>query len=59
MKRVKRLSDHDVAEIVQFQQFLADKETMNPADLYRKYQEYCGLSDEELRRIVPSPEKPE
>ena len=44
----KRICEHDFWEIVQFKEFLADKAKMPPAELYRKYQKYCGLSDEEL-----------
>lgn len=46
--KVKLLPQSDVEEIVAFQQYLADMQTMFHDDFYRKYQQYMGLSDEEL-----------
>ena len=51
-RKVKKLSDHDVAEVVMFQRHLVDMQTMPRADFYRKYQEYMGLSDAELTAIL-------
>ena len=51
-KRPKLLSDHDVQEVVKFQQYLGDKQIMTRNDFHRKYQEYEGLRDAELQRIL-------
>ena len=51
-KKVKLLSDHDVREVVKFQEFLRDKETMPLANFYTRYQEYMELSDEELKALL-------
>lgn len=59
MRKVKRLSDHDAKEMAMFIQFLRAKAVMKPADLYHKYQDYCGLTDEELAQIAkPTKGKP-
>lgn len=51
-RKVKLLSEHDVQEVVKFQEHLNDMRTMNRADFGRKYQEYMGLSDAELKAWV-------
>ena len=52
MKRPKLLSQHDVEEINQFRIHLEDMRTMPRDAFYRKYQEYMGLSDDELSGIL-------
>jgi hypothetical protein len=52
-QKVKLLSDHDVKEVVKFQQYLGElQETGATADFYRKYQEYMDLNDAELAAIL-------
>jgi hypothetical protein len=46
------LSCHDVAELEMFRRYLADMHTMPFRKFYRKYQQYMGLSDAELRAIL-------
>lgn len=55
MAKIKRLSDHDVAEVEKFRQHLEDMQTMPREDFYRKYQEYMGLSDAELKAALSQP----
>jgi hypothetical protein len=52
LMKPKLLSGHDVKEIVMFQKYLWDRETMPVANFYARYQGYLGLSDEELKRIL-------
>jgi hypothetical protein len=54
MKRtVDLLHDHDVQEIVKFQQYLDDLEATGATEeFYRRYQDYLGLSDPELNAIL-------
>jgi len=47
-----RLSQHDVIEVNRFREYLADMQTMKRDDFYRKYQQYMGLSDDELKTIL-------
>jgi hypothetical protein len=51
-RKITRLSDHDVQEVVLFQQYLADMHTMPRDEFYHEYQEYMGLSDAELAAIL-------
>lgn len=55
--KAKKLPDHDVREVVMFQDFLADKLRMEQGqlgleDFYRKYQQYMGLTDLELQQAL-------
>ena len=50
--KAKLLPQSDVDEIVRFQQYLADQQTMPRDEFYRKYQEYMGLSDAELEKAL-------
>ena len=45
-------SQHDIEEIEEFKQYLADAAYMSRPELYRKYQDYLCLSDEELRALT-------
>jgi len=54
----QRISEHDLWEIVKFKEYLADKQTMEPAEFYRKYQEYMGISDKERALLVGREKKP-
>ena len=47
--KAKLLPQSDVEEIVRFQQYLADQQTMPREEFYRKYQGYMGLSDAEQK----------
>lgn len=54
-KRVstKRLSQHDIAEVVLFQEHLADLNSDMPrVEFYKKWQEYMELSNQELLAIL-------
>jgi hypothetical protein len=51
-RKVKPLSDHDVREVVMFQKYLSDRETMPLAKFYARYQEYMGLSDAEVAVLI-------
>ena len=58
-RKVKLLSQHDVVEVVKFQEYLADIRTMKREDFFRKYQEYMGLSDAELAGALAKEEAPQ
>jgi hypothetical protein len=47
-RKAELLSQSDVDEIVKFQQYLADLQTLSKPEFYRKYQDYMDLSDAEL-----------
>lgn len=51
----KPLCEHDIQEILKFQQYLADKNTMPKREFYRKYQDYMGLTDAE-RKVLAAEE---
>lgn len=52
-RKVKPLSPHDVNEVVKFQRYLDDLALTGPTEaFYRKYQDYMGLSDAELAKIL-------
>lgn len=56
-RKVKRLSDHDVQEVVKFQEYLHDINSgMSYADFAAKYQEYMGLSDAEVAAWIKKQE---
>lgn len=46
------LPESDIAEVNWFREYLADMQTMAHEPFYRKYQEYMGLTDEELRIAI-------
>jgi hypothetical protein len=50
----ENLTQHDAEEVAKFQQYLADRKTMEPRELFEKYRGYLGLSAEEAEKILPS-----
>ena len=56
--KVKLLPQSDIDEVLRFQQYLEDRKSMPRDELYRKYQEYLGLRDEELNEILSRKEPP-
>ena len=48
----RRLSEHDVKEVVQFQECLADMRELKPREFVRKYQDYLGLNDAEAEAYI-------
>lgn len=53
MRKVKRISQHDINELLKFKEYLSDIESKMPREqFYRKYQEYMGLSDTEVQQVI-------
>ena len=51
MSTTKRLTEHDIAEMAKFHEYLHDYATMLKSELLKKYQDYLGLSAAELEAI--------
>ena len=58
MRKPKLLPQSDIDEVLRFQQHLEDKQSMPRDAFYRKYQDYMGLNDEELEKILSRKEPP-
>ena len=53
----RRLSDHDVREVVMFMEYLGDIGKLPPREFVAKYQEYMGLSDAEAAAYIQREEQ--